>query len=1593
MISPIVGLRDGIEEFRLSRSAIELAAANRTDEIGLVARAFQEASREVSSYVAQINTAREELTSNQETIADREERIRSLLELSPIGFALSRPDGEVLFQNDALYAILGESPNEEVPTDARAIYADPADRDRFLEALDRDGEVSGFETQWRQRDGGTVWVVLSSRIIDYQGEPAVMTWADDISKRKQAEDALERSKEQLQTILDNSPVGIAINSRESKERLYTNRRFGEMFGVGPEDSLVGESFVDTFVDPAVRDALWDEIVKREFDWDNAEAERVRMDGSTFWCLHNWRPVDYWGEDAYMVWHHDITDLKKAEKEADLQRAQLNDILTNIQMGVVLFNENRELVAWNPQYPKTLNIDPQALKPGLLIDDLADMLAKKGAYGGDEIDEMARQRVDALWAGEHIAEVSYGDDRIHLSHSNRTPDGRLVIAYADITERKKAEETAKHLKEAMDVFSDSFILYDKNERVVFTNDRFHEFHPDAPPKHEIVGLTQEQIIRRSLEAGLIDEPLAKENPEAYLAERLALRRQGRPLDRETRHANGRFLLSRFRPTADGGLIVTHMDITERKQAEESAQRLQAAIDEFTDSVILYDKEERVVFTNKRFHELHPDSPNKEDIVGMTQEQVIRQAIEGGLIDDPLVRKDPDAYVAQRLEERRSSKYGDREIRRDDGSVYMSRIMSTQEGDRIVVHVDITERKQAQAELERLLGENTANARLFQTTLDSIDQGVVVWDEDMRLVVGNDTFREFWDYPKPMMAPGTPAIELLRYQAHLGTYGEGDPEELAQARLKNNMEGYEGSDERFASLKGVDFIVRRYAVEGLGVVSTFTDVTDLMKAEREVRESETQIKTIIDNMPAIVFLKGVDGEFRLINRAYEQQYGVKNDEIKGLTLYDIYPKNLADEFSEMDRETVSTARRLEREHVKENNGEETILHTIMFPVFDDDGRTVVSFGGIELDITERKKAEKAIQENEARLRELLDSAPVGIGIVDQQTNERLFVNRRLTELMGGGGANEVASAQIADSYVNPDVHQKVRKIVEVEGFIENFEAQRRRLDGSTFWALISSQALGAFQGHDARVNWVVDVSDLKDAEARVAEQRNIIDTAMENMDQGILMLDDERNIVAANDRFAELQGIATDWRDHFRTYDEMTKHVHQEVRRGENVQENIERAIAVVRSATVETVERSIHDDRFLEIRQNPLKTGGVVRTYTDITERKRAQAELAEREEELQLALANMPGGIAMVSPEQTFVVANRQFEELFDLPKDLLAKDNPLIDLIHFQAQRGDFGDKRLVDAVKEMVGDFTDGDRHAYERELPNDLVLEEVIAPTPTGGAVAVVTDITERKQAEQELTSAYQTIRSSIDYAARIQRSILPDLGFLDAVLADYFVLWEPRDIVGGDVYWAGPWGDGLLVLLGDCTGHGVPGAFMTLISVSALERAMGDVEYGDAGGLIQRMHQYIQVILRQQSGTGESNDGIELGACYFVPDGPTMTFAGARFELYVVEGDEIDVVKGTKSGVGYAEVPYDQEFENKTIDLNPAQSFYLTTDGLIDQVGGERRRGFGKRRFKELLSSIQERPLFEQKFEIVEAFDEYQGDEKRRDDVSVMGFRFG
>ena len=252
----------------------------------------------------------------------------------------------------------------------------------------------------------------------------------------------------------------------------------------------------------------------------------------------------------------------------------------------------------------------------------------------------------------------------------------------------------------------------------------------------------------------------------------------------------------------------------------------------------------------------------------------------------------------------------------------------------------------------------------------------------------------------------------------------------------------------------------------------------------------------------------------------------------------------------------------------------------------------------------------------------------------------------------------------------------------------------------------------------------------------------------------------------------------------------------------------------------------------------------------------------------------------------------------------------------------------------------------------------------------------------------------IMQSIDYASVIQRAMLQtSQETLKAELPDSAIVWEPRDIVGGDFFHCAKFDHGVFVAIADCTGHGVPGAFMTLIASSWLAQALERDGPADPAQLLGTLNRTIKLSLGQVESRipGEqSDDGLDALFLWLNLRDGVLTYAGARMPLHVLRADaEAPTTHETdRVGIGYVATPVDHRWQNRTLVVQARDRILVTTDGLTDQIGGPRNISFGKRRLRELLAATRALPAPDQTAAILQAHRQYQGQRRRRDDLSLF-----
>ncbi len=266
-----------------------------------------------------------------------------------------------------------------------------------------------------------------------------------------------------------------------------------------------------------------------------------------------------------------------------------------------------------------------------------------------------------------------------------------------------------------------------------------------------------------------------------------------------------------------------------------------------------------------------------------------------------------------------------------------------------------------------------------------------------------------------------------------------------------------------------------------------------------------------------------------------------------------------------------------------------------------------------------------------------------------------------------------------------------------------------------------------------------------------------------------------------------------------------------------------------------------------------------------------------------------------------------------------------------------------------------------------------------------------ISERNRALGELRESNSIIMESIEYARTIQEAMLPGRDELGRLVPDHFVLWMPRDVIGGDFFWCDSNEDGFSVAVGDCTGHGVPGAFMTAIACTTLNRVANEFGLSDPSRMLSELNRLMKLVLNQHAPTLKSDDGLDIALCYVDTKNRKLVFSGAGAALYYSDAGGAVRLRGDRQSIGYRSSPLDCTYTTQVIELKSETTFYMTTDGLIHQIGQDKKLPFGIKRFMQFIEQNRTQDLKTQGISLEKEFNEFKGDSFQRDDVTVLGFR--
>lgn len=403
--------------------------------------------------------------------------------------------------------------------------------------------------------------------------------------------------------------------------------------------------------------------------------------------------------------------------------------------------------------------------------------------------------------------------------------------------------------------------------------------------------------------------------------------------------------------------------------------------------------------------------------------------------------------------------------------------------------------------------------------------------------------------------------------------------------------------------------------------------------------------------------------------------------------------------------------------------------------------------------------------------------------------------------------------------------------------------------------------------------------------------------------------------------------------------------------------------------------------------------GIILNSTDITERKRAEKEERMRSK-MQALSENSLDMIMRLSTVGQFFYANPVTQDYIGIEsKDLI---NRTLNEVEFSEVLFNYFRETIeqiknepVKANAEITIPIVTKDGEKTERIMSFDAIPEFNENELET--ILFVGHDITEAKRIELEIQDKNRKIEDSINYAQRIQTSILPDNDLIRKYLPDSFMFYRPRDVVSGDFPWFFQKDDITFIAAVDCTGHGVPGALLSFIGYFLLNNIVDHDKEHSASSVLDDLHYQVRTTLKQDHSNAEARDGMDIGLCIIDKENNIIQYSGAHRPLYLLRNGELLEYKGDRKAIGG--IPHrkkpEKDFTNHTIKYEKGDKFFYFSDGLPDQLGGPDIKKYSPRRIREKIVEHQDYTMEEFNTFFENDFSNWKADHKQIDDVLLIG----
>ncbi len=930
--------------------------------------------------------------------------------------------------------------------------------------------------------------------------------------------------------------------------------------------------------------------------------------------------------------------------------------------------------------------------------------------------------------------------------------------------RRREKASRQISAILDNVNQGVMLFDANQRLISFNRQYVEM-VDFPPGILREGQTYESILRAVAALGEYGD----KDVEDVLRDRLDGARQG--LERHSIHRGRRGRVHQIyrKPMDDGGFIVTFTDITDsvriHEESEKKSQLMQLILDSMHQAIRVYDKDFKLVLTNRRSVETF-GYPEEFTRIGSLHSDSVRIAAELGEYgpgDLAGIIEEHTTY-GHKLMQRGS-------IARTPSGRYVKKHREPLPGGGFVAaYSDVTDLVNAESELAR-------KTTLLRSTLENMGDGLSVYDENLRLINFNQPWIDMWGLPPNIAREGMAFEEMIRFNLERGEYGEvGDPQAYIQGRIDDLRFGRANFYEHRRPDGRILLIRRHYAPNGT-IIINHTDITRLKEVEQEAANKSLLLGAVLENMTHGISVYDKDLKLIAYNRNYIELQGYKPEDIRlGMSYQDVLRlAGTRGTLRPQDLDALIEKRVLEikQNHYRSNeylaaSGRYISLRVSSMP----DGGYISTFS----DVTDVKNAELALRANEARYRALVMSAAQMIWVADKDgavtdmgPGWMAYTGQSEAEVRGDGWMKAL----------HPDDAAYVRRIWSLS--IEtkkpyNTEYRVRGQDAS--YRTFAVRGVPVRNDDGSVREWVGvcdDVTERRLVERESARKSAQLEAITEHMAQGIAVYDGDLRLAAYNQRYIDLLQFPPGFIHLGMKFEDILRHHAVSGAFGPNSEEQVQQRIDSAKRGEAFRTEYTFASGITLLVNRAAMPGGGLINTFTDMTERKLAELAVRESEERLRAILDNVADAIVTTNQEGVIQSFNPAAERIFGyMASEVVGKPiRLLIPDSYGSPQTALDGLPSL--SPREMMGRRADGD------QFPMDIAVTSVEMPG-RWLQIAIIRDISEQKALQAQLFQASK-LATVGEMAAGMAHEMNQPLNVM-RMAADNALIRMERGIAGED-----------------------------------------------------------------------------------------------------------------------------------------------------------------------------------------------------------------